>query len=268
MAMEIGHALGLVPPGRGRTGDPAHSPFTAADAGSNRGYNLRDRSFLADDRTARYFSGPGFTNTSTLLEQLDYAFLLCALGGSTPADCSNSQVIGGTAAGARRVTGTVAPNGLSADVVESYSASVEPRPRRHRASVLRQFDGNPRPPTTRSYASHSGASTTATGTIRPASSTLPSHSIPARPSSGSSPHRWWRDDGAGVVGPHDRSTGVHEYPDRPRWRHQLQRQRPRRRIEDCLAGRGLGRLDGHTRRRPVTDVRRAGRQRRCCDRVR
>ncbi len=81
MAMEVGHALGLVPAGRGRAGDPAHSPFTAADSSSNRGYNLRDRSFLADDRTALYFSGSGFTNTSTLLEQLDYAFLLCALGG-------------------------------------------------------------------------------------------------------------------------------------------------------------------------------------------
>ena len=113
--MEIAHALGLVPSGRGRAGDPSHSPVTAADAGSNRGYNVRDRSFLADDRTALYNSGTGFTNTSTLIEQLDYQFLLCALGGSSTADCANPGLIGNNVPSGPRfvMSGTVAPHGLS-----------------------------------------------------------------------------------------------------------------------------------------------------------
>jgi CSLREA domain-containing protein len=129
MAMEVGHALGLVPTARGRAGDPSHSPFTAADAGSNRGYDVRDRSFLADDRTAMYFSGAGYTNTSVLAEQLDYAFLLCALGGSTATDCSNPGAIGDSLGGPRFVlTGTVAADGQSADVAEAYSFNVPATP--------------------------------------------------------------------------------------------------------------------------------------------
>ena len=141
MAMEVSHALGLVPSGRGRTGDSAHSPVTEADAGTNRGYNLRDRTFLANDRTTLYQSS-GFNNTSVLMEQLDYAFLLCALGGSTTTDCGSPGVIGDNLAGPRFVlTGTVAPDGLSATVVESYSSEVPATPAGTAGPfVLRQID--------------------------------------------------------------------------------------------------------------------------------
>ena len=131
LAMEIAHALGMVPAGRGRAGDPSHSPVTAADAGSNRGYNVRNRSFLADDRTALYNSGTGFTNTSTLMEQLDYQFLLCALGGSTTTDCANPGLVGNNVPSGPRfvMSGTVAPSGLSiVDLVVAYSANVPGTP--------------------------------------------------------------------------------------------------------------------------------------------
>ena len=129
--MEIAHALGMVPAGRGRAGDPSHSPVTAADAGTNRGYNVRDRSFLANDRTALYNSGTGFTNTSTLMEQLDYQFLLCALGGATTQDCANPGLVGNNVPSGPRfvMSGTVAPNGLSiAELVVAYSADVPGTP--------------------------------------------------------------------------------------------------------------------------------------------
>ena len=131
LAMEIAHALGLARAGFGRAGDPSHSPVTAADAGSNRGYNVRDRSFLADDRTALYNSGTGFTNTSTLIEQLDYQFLLCALGGSTTTDCANPGLIGNNVPSGPRfvMSGTVAPDGMSVrNIVVAYSSTVPSTP--------------------------------------------------------------------------------------------------------------------------------------------
>ena len=127
LAMELSHTLGDVPLDRDHAFSPRHSPLSDADGGTNRAYNVRLRSFLADDRTVMTLSGT-WNNATTVLEQLDYAFLLCKLGGSIAADCASAPgSVGstqGVAAGSMFVvSGTTNGTEAGTKVVESFSAT-------------------------------------------------------------------------------------------------------------------------------------------------
>jgi CSLREA domain-containing protein len=126
LAMEVGHSMGMVPTNRDHTYDPYHSPNQEADGGTNRGYDIRTHLFIGDDRTSMRGTGT-WNNATTLLEPIDYAFLLCMLGGSITTDCSAPGSVGtstGVGAGPKFViSGTT--NGTTAGtmVVESYFAA-------------------------------------------------------------------------------------------------------------------------------------------------
>lgn len=125
LAMEIGHSMGLVPTNRDHTFDPYHSPNQEADGGTNRGYDIRSHTFIADDRTVLRGTG-AWNNATTLLEPADYAFLLCMLGGSVSTDCSAPNSVGtatGVGAGPRFViSGTTGGTAATTVVTESYFA--------------------------------------------------------------------------------------------------------------------------------------------------
>ena len=126
MGMELSHTLGLVPAARDDAFSPAHSPNTQADTTApNRAYNTALRSYLADDHTVTTLSG-AWNNTTTLFEPADWAFLLCALGGATTAECTTSGTVGtATGVGADPtfvISGTTDGSSAGTDVVESYFA--------------------------------------------------------------------------------------------------------------------------------------------------
>jgi CSLREA domain-containing protein len=133
-ALELGHTFGMVLETRDDPFSKFHSPNVYADpARTNRSYNTRLRSVIVDDRTAMTFSG-GANNNNTLLEQLDWAYLICRLGGATSSECPAPAVpIGsgaGVAAGPRFViSGTTDGILAGTQIVESFfSADQLPTP--------------------------------------------------------------------------------------------------------------------------------------------
>jgi len=98
MSMEIGHTLGLVPSPRYSVYSAFHSPNTPGDLSPtqtlNRTYDETHGSYIAsndtnDSNPAGEHSvmnlQPGWANSNTLLEQLDYSFARCQLGGTADA---------------------------------------------------------------------------------------------------------------------------------------------------------------------------------------
>jgi hypothetical protein len=107
--MELAHTFGLVPVPRNDGGYHSFWYNAANNAcaltgvcGSTgdlgRAYNLLSFQRIVDDRTAMYFSPPGWGNDNVLLEPEDYSNLLCQLGGQTTTECTTSSTAG-TAAG-------------------------------------------------------------------------------------------------------------------------------------------------------------------------
>lgn len=126
IAMELGHTAGLVP--STRDDGTRHSPNVHADQipaqAPGRSFYIPNRSVVAnasiigDSHSAmRYASDSVSTwnDTDTLLEQADYGFLLCTLGGTINTECSVLAGTLGTQAG-------VAAGGLLT-LVGSVSAS-------------------------------------------------------------------------------------------------------------------------------------------------
>ena len=104
-ALELGHTFGMVLGGPSPTPDrddlfsKYHSPNVFADPlRQNRSYNTRLRSVLVEDRTAMTYIASG-NNNNTLLEQLDWAYLICRLGGATSTECPTPAVPVGSGAG-------------------------------------------------------------------------------------------------------------------------------------------------------------------------
>jgi CSLREA domain-containing protein len=139
-ALELGHTFGLVLGGPSPTPDrddlfsKYHSPNVYADPlRTNRSYNTRLRSVLVDDRTAMTYIGTA-NNNNTLLEQLDWAYLICRLGGATSTECPTPAVpVGsgaGVAAGPRFViSGVTDGTATGTHVLESFfSANMLPTP--------------------------------------------------------------------------------------------------------------------------------------------
>ncbi|HET8784940.1 MAG TPA: CSLREA domain-containing protein, partial [Candidatus Limnocylindrales bacterium] len=133
-AIELGHTFGLVPDARDDPFSRFHSPSVYADpTRSNRSYNTRLRTVIVDDRTAMTFIAAA-NNNNTLLEQPDWAFLICRFGGAATADCPTQAVpIGsgaGVAAGPRFVISGVSDGTLAGtEIVESFfSTDMLPTP--------------------------------------------------------------------------------------------------------------------------------------------
>jgi CSLREA domain-containing protein len=139
-ALELGHTFGLVLGGPAPTPDrddlfsKYHSPNVYADPQrTNRSYNTRLRSVLVDDRTAMTYITAA-NNNNTLLEQLDWAYLICRLGGATSTECPAPAVpVGsgaGVAAGPRFVISGVTDGTVAGTkVLESFfSANMLPTP--------------------------------------------------------------------------------------------------------------------------------------------
>jgi WD40-like Beta Propeller Repeat len=98
MSMEIGHTLGLVPYPRYSTYSAFHSPNTPGDLSPtqtlNRTYDTAHGTYIAtNDASDSNPTGehsamnlqPGWANSNTVLEQLDYSFVRCQLGGTADA---------------------------------------------------------------------------------------------------------------------------------------------------------------------------------------
>jgi Tol biopolymer transport system component len=130
MTMELGHSLGLVPPERDSTFNPFHSTHQEADGTApDRGYNAQLRSFLPDDRNAMLLSGT-WNERNVLLEPDDYAFLLCALGGSTGGCAVPGSVGSAVNVGAEPtfvISGTTTGTAAGTSVTESYFRLGVPR---------------------------------------------------------------------------------------------------------------------------------------------
>ncbi|MCV0404200.1 MAG: CSLREA domain-containing protein [Chloroflexi bacterium] len=124
-ALELGHTFGLVPDSRSDLFSRYHSPNPFADPlRQNRSYNTRLRTLLYEDRTAMTYISAA-NNNNTLLEQPDWAYLICKLGGAATSDCSAPPVpVGsgaGVAAGPRFViSGTTDGTAAGTDVLESF----------------------------------------------------------------------------------------------------------------------------------------------------
>lgn len=131
LAMEVGHALGLVPKYRSDRYSPYHSPNQRADTTApNRGFHVGQRRFLPDPRSAMTLSGT-WNDQTTLLEDADYAFLRCRLGGALTEDCTTSGGVGSaTGVGADPVfvlTGRTDDTPGGTKVVESFMRGAGPR---------------------------------------------------------------------------------------------------------------------------------------------
>jgi Tol biopolymer transport system component len=130
MAMELGHSLGLVPPERDSLFNPFHSSHQQADdTAPDRGYNSQLRAFLPDDRNAMLLSGT-WNERNVLLEPDDWAFLLCALGGSTggcPAPGSVGSAVNVGAEPTFVISGTTTGTAAGTSVTESYFRLGVPR---------------------------------------------------------------------------------------------------------------------------------------------
>jgi hypothetical protein len=98
MSMEIGHTLGLVPSPRYSVYSAFHSPNTPGDLSPtqtlNRTYDETHGTYIASNDTNDSIPAgehsvmnlqPGWANSNTLLEQLDYSFARCQLGGTADA---------------------------------------------------------------------------------------------------------------------------------------------------------------------------------------
>ena len=128
MAMELTHTWG------GTSSTSHHSANVAADVTDpGRAFNVTTRAFLGTNRSAMKFSAvtsPPWDDTLTLLEPADYAYDLCAFGGSTTSSCATPGTAGttlGVAAGPAFVVSGTAHKipGLSesADIVQSGFAN-------------------------------------------------------------------------------------------------------------------------------------------------
>lgn len=107
IAMEMSHTVGLVP--QFRDDGTSHSPNVHADTVPtqtlNRAFYLTTRSVIADNHTVMDYTvdplntSSTWNNTDTVLEQPDYDYLLCALGGGLDIECSSATNTIGTVAG-------------------------------------------------------------------------------------------------------------------------------------------------------------------------
>ena len=124
-ALELGHTFGLVPDARDDLFSRYHSPNPFADPlRQNRSYNTRLRTLLYEDRTSMTYVSAA-NNNNTLLEQADWAYLICKLGGATNAECPTQSVpVGsgaGVAAGPRFViSGVTDGTAAGTNVLESF----------------------------------------------------------------------------------------------------------------------------------------------------
>ena len=143
MAMEIAHTMGVVPPSRYDIYNPYHSPNITADGTSpNRAYNITQRSYLANSRTAMDFSDGFYNNVNTVLEPADYGFILCVLGGTQNTECGAASGTVGTSAGVGAnptfvMSGTTDGTMTGTNVVESYFAAGVARTTPDSSSVYR-----------------------------------------------------------------------------------------------------------------------------------
>src|SRR5215213_7547514 len=125
MAMELTHTWG------GTTTTSHHSTNVTGDATApGRAYNVTTRAFLPTNRSVMKFSAftsPPWDDTLTLLEPADYAYDLCAFGGTATSSCSTGTAgttLGVAAGSAFSVSGTVHTTpALSADIVQSGFAN-------------------------------------------------------------------------------------------------------------------------------------------------
>jgi len=142
IAMEVAHTMGVVPSARYDIYSPYHSPNIAADGTSPyRAYNVTQRSYLSDNHTVMDFAGT-WNNVNTLLEQADYAFILCMLGGVQNTECGTATGTVGTATGVGAnptfvMSGTTDGTAAGTNVVESYFAAGVPRTTPDPGSVFR-----------------------------------------------------------------------------------------------------------------------------------
>ena len=148
-AMEMCHTFGCVP---GTRSDGAYhslyanADFTTGDA--DRGYNITDRRYLADDKSAMRYSST-WTNANAIFGRDDFAMMLCKLGGATTNDCGTSGVAGtssGVTAGSTVdsfvMSGTTDGTKTGTKVLESFTAGTLPTPADAASPYrLRQFNG-------------------------------------------------------------------------------------------------------------------------------
>jgi hypothetical protein len=93
--MEIAHTYGAVPSARSDGG--FHSIHTNADwltGDADRAFRVPDAAYLPDDKTVMRYAATGWGDSNTVLEQGDYAFILCKQGGATNSECSTSATTG------------------------------------------------------------------------------------------------------------------------------------------------------------------------------
>ncbi len=133
-ALELGHTFGLVPDARDDPFSRYHSPNPFADPlRLNRSYNTRLRTLLHDDRTAMTYISAA-NNNNTLLEQADWAYLICKFGGATTSDCTAPTVPVGSDVGVGAeprfvISGVTDGTAAGTDVLESFfSADILPTP--------------------------------------------------------------------------------------------------------------------------------------------
>jgi hypothetical protein len=124
MAMELSHTWG------GEPTSTHHSTNVSADVTNpGRAYNVTTRAFLSTNRSVMkysFVSSPPWDDTLTLLEPADYAYDLCALGGTTTSSCTSAvgTTLGVAAGPSFVVSGTVHTSPiLSADIVQSGFAT-------------------------------------------------------------------------------------------------------------------------------------------------
>lgn len=143
MAMEIAHTMGVVPASRYDIYSPYHSPNVAADGTSpNRAYNITQRSYLANNRTAMDFADGFYNNVNAVLEPADYGFILCVLGGTQNTECGTATGTVGTSTGVGAnptfvMSGTTDGTTAGTTVVESYFAAGVARSTPDSTSVYR-----------------------------------------------------------------------------------------------------------------------------------
>ncbi len=124
MAMELSHTWG------GEPNSTHHSTNVSADVTNpGRAYNVTTRAFLSTNRSVMkysFVSSPPWDDTLTLFEPADYAYDLCALGGTTTSSCTSAvgTTLGVAAGPSFVVSGTVHTSPpLSADIVQSGFAT-------------------------------------------------------------------------------------------------------------------------------------------------
>lgn len=96
MAMEIAHTMGVVPAARQCATNKTHSCPAGglADAvptqQAGRTFNVAQRQYISDQHEAMDFVGD-WANGNTLMETLNYGYLLCILGGKQNTECTQAS---------------------------------------------------------------------------------------------------------------------------------------------------------------------------------